>query len=187
MSGPIIAILVVILVIAVLGFIIFVYNSLISLRNKVQNSWAQIDVELQRRFDLIPNLVETVKGYMNHEEAVLTRVTELRTSWGNAKTITEKAKLEKDLSSNLKSISVIAEQYPDLKANTNFLSLQDELSSTETKISTSRANYNNVAMIYNTKLEIFPNSIIAGLFHFEKSELFKVDNEEVKQNVKVKF
>ena len=146
-----------------------------------------IDVELQRRFDLIPNLVETVKGYMKHEESILTKVTELRTSWGNASTIAEKAKLEKDLSSSLKSIAVIAEQYPELKANTNFLSLQDELSSTETKISTSRANYNNVVVMYNTKLEIFPNNIIAGMFHFEKSELFKVDSEEARQNVKVQF
>ena len=187
MSGPIIAIIIAIVIIAIIGFIIVVYNSLISLRNKVQSAWSQIDVELQRRFDLIPNLVETVKGYMNHEESVLTKVTELRTSWGNANTIAEKAKLEKDLSTSLKSISVVAEQYPELKSNTNFLSLQDELASTETKISTSRANYNNVVMMYNTKLEIFPNNIIAGIFNFEKSELFKVDNEETKQNIKIQF
>lgn len=187
MTGPIIAVIIVLVVLAIIGFIVAVYNSLVGLRNQVQSAWSQIDVELQRRFDLIPNLVETVKGYMNHEESVLSKVTELRSSWGNSKTIAEKAKLENELSSTLKSIAVVAEQYPDLKSNTNFLSLQDELASTETKISTSRASYNNVVAIYNTKLEILPNNIIAAMFHFEKAELFKVDNEEAKQNVKVSF
>ncbi len=182
-----IPIIIIIILFLIVGFIIAIYNGLVGLRNQVQSAWSQIDVELQRRFDLIPNLIETVKGYMKHEESILTKVTELRAAWGNAKSILEKAKLENELSSNLKSIALVAEQYPDLKANTNFLSLQDELASTETKISTSRANYNNAVAIYNTKLEIFPNSIIANLFHFEKSDFFKVDNDEIKQNIKVSF
>ena len=181
--GWIIFIIVILLVI----FVISIYNSLVTLRQRVKNAWSQIEVQLQRRFDLIPNLVETVKGYMNHEESVLTKVTELRSSWGNASSISEKAKLENELTSTLSAISVVAENYPDLKANANFMSLQEELSNTESKIAYSRESYNNVTTAYNTKLEIFPNNIIAGMFNFKSEELFKVDNEEAKQNVKVSF
>jgi LemA protein len=168
-------------------FIVAVYNGLVRLRNDVRNSWAQIDVELQRRFDLIPNLVETVKGYTNHEDSVLTKVTELRSAWGSAETIADKASLNAELSNALKSISVVVEQYPDLKANSNFLSLQNELANTESKISMSRATYNNIVAIYNTKLEIFPNNIIGKIFGFTPENFFKVENEEVKQNVKISF
>ncbi len=178
---------IILLVIIFAIFVMITYNSLVSARNNVHNAWSQIDVELQRRFDLIPNLVETVKGYMNHEESVLTKVTELRSSWGNASSISEKAKLENELTSTLSAISVVAENYPDLKANANFMSLQEELSNTESKIAYSRESYNNVTTAYNTKLEIFPNNIIAGMFNFKSEELFKVDNEEAKQNVKVSF
>ena len=180
-------IVVIVLLVLIAVLTISIYNNLVSLRNQVKNSWSQIDVELQRRFDLIPNLVETVKGYMNHEEAVLTKVTELRTSWSDASTVGEKAALENELSNSLKSIMAVAENYPDLKANTNFLSLQEELSNTENKLSSSRNTYNNVTTIYNTKLEVFPNNIVASLFGFKKEELFKVENEEAKQNVQVKF
>lgn len=181
-------VLIVILLIVLLAvFVMITYNSLVTARNNVHNAWSQIDVELQRRFDLIPNLVETVKGYMNHEESVLTKVTELRSSWGNASSISEKAKLENELTSTLGQISVVAEKYPDLKANVNFISLQEELSNTESKIASSRETYNNVTTAYNTKLELFPNNIIAGMFNFKSEELFKVDNEEAKQNVKVSF
>ena len=178
---------IILLVIIFAIFVMITYNSLVSARNNVHNAWSQIDAELQRRFDLIPNLVETVKGYMNHEESVLTKVTELRSSWGNASSISEKAKLENELTSTLSAISVVAENYPDLKANANFMSLQEELSNTESKIAYSRESYNNVTTAYNTKLEIFPNNIIAGMFNFKSEELFKVDNEEAKQNVKVSF
>lgn len=178
---------IILLVIIFAIFVMITYNSLVSARNNVHNAWSQIDVELQRRFDLIPNLVETVKGYMNHEESVLTKVTELRSSWGNASSISEKAKLENELTSTLSAISVVAENYPDLKANANFMSLQEELSNTESKIAYSRESYNNVTTAYNTKLEIFPNNIIAGMFNFKSEELFKVDNKEAKQNVKVSF
>lgn len=183
----VIPIIIIVVIVLLIGLIIYTYNSLVSSKNQVKNAWSQIDVELQRRFDLIPNLVETVKGYMNHEESVLTKVTELRTSWANAKSIGEKAKLENELTSSLKSIAVIAEQYPELKSNTNFLNLQDELASTETKISTSRAAYNNQVALYNTKLEIFPNNLLSKLFNFNKEDFFKVENEEIKQNVKVSF
>lgn len=178
---------IIIAIIAILVILVIVtYNSLVSLRNQVRNSWAQIDVELQRRFDLIPNLVETVKGYMNHEEAVLTKVTELRTAWSEASTVAEKAALENELSGALKSIMAVSENYPDLKANTNFLSLQEELSNTENKLSGSRQSYNNVTTAYNTKLEVFPSNIIANMFGFKQAELFNVV-DEAKQNVKVQF
>jgi LemA protein len=180
-------IVVIVLLVLVAILIISIYNSLVSLRNKVKNSWSQIDVELQRRFDLIPNLVETVKGYMDHEEAVLTKVTELRTSWSNASSISEKAALDNELSNSVKSIMAVAENYPDLKANTNFLSLQEELSNTENKLSSSRNTYNNVTTAYNTKIEMFPSNIVANLFGFKQEELFKVESEEAKQNVKVQF
>ena len=150
MTPFIVIAIIVILVILVIA----TYNSLVSLRNQVKNSWSQIDVELQRRFDLIPNLVETVKGYTNHEEAVLTKVTELRTSWSDASTVSEKADLENELSGALKSIMAVAENYPDLKSNTNFLSLQEELANTENKLSNSRQSYNNITTVYNTKLEV---------------------------------
>lgn len=178
---------IIIAVIAILVILVIAtYNSLVSLRNQVKNSWAQIDVELQRRFDLIPNLVETVKGYTSHEEAVLTKVTELRTSWSDASTVGEKAALENELSGALKSIMAVAENYPDLKSNTNFLSLQEELSNTENKLSTSRQSYNNITTTYNTKLEVFPSNIIANMFGFKQEDLFNV-NDEAKQNVKVSF
>lgn len=182
MAPFIIIAIIVILVILVIA----TYNSLVGLRNQVRNSWAQIDVELQRRFDLIPNLVETVKGYTNHEEAVLTKVTELRTSWSDASTVGEKAALESELSGALKSIMAVAENYPDLKSNTNFLSLQEELSNTENKLSASRQSYNNVTTTYNTKLEVFPSNVIANMFGFKQEELFNVV-DEAKQNVKVSF
>ncbi len=182
MTPFIVIAIIVILVILVIA----TYNGLVSLRNQVKNSWSQIDVELQRRFDLIPNLVETVKGYTNHEETVLTKVTELRTSWSDASTVSEKADLENELSGALKSIMAVAENYPDLKSNTNFLSLQEELANTENKLSNSRQSYNNVTTVYNTKLEVFPSNIIANMFGFKQAELFNVSDES-KQSVKVQF
>lgn len=182
--GPLVIVLIVIVVLVLV--VIKLYNDLVKLRQKVRNGWSQIDVQLQRRFDLIPNLVETVKGYTNHEEAVLTKVTELRTSWSDAATVGEKAALENELSGALKSIMAVAENYPDLKSNTNFLSLQEELSNTENKLSASRQSYNNVTTTYNTKLEVFPSNIIASMFGFKQEELFNVV-DEAKQNVKVSF
>ncbi len=183
MIGWIILAIVVVLVI----FIIAVYNSLVTLRQRVQNAWSQIDVQLQRRFDLIPNLVETVKGYMEHEKDTLTKVTDLRTSWSSAKTIEEKVNLENELSNTLKTIMAVAENYPDLKANQSFNSLQAELSDTEDKIAYSRQFYNDTVTRYNTKLETFPSNLVGGMFGFKSSTLFNVDNEEARKSVKVDF
>ena len=176
-------IIIAVLVVAVIG----IYNNLVKLRQKVRNSWSQIDVQLQRRFDLIPNLIETVKGYMGHEEGVLTKVTELRSSWANASSVAEKASLDNELSGVLKTIMAVSENYPDLKASQNFSELQQELQNTENKISFSRQFYNDSVTMYNTKIEIVPSNIIASMFGFKPEELFKVESEEVRKNVKVDF
>ncbi|MGN1270441.1 MAG: LemA family protein [Clostridia bacterium] len=176
-------IIIVLLVIAVIAM----YNSLVRLRQKVKNSWSQIDVQLQRRFDLIPNLVETVKGYMQHENDVLTKVAELRTSWANAGSVHEKAELDNQLSGALKTIMAVSENYPELKANQNFSELQQELQNTENKISFSRQFYNDSVTMYNTKLEVFPSNLIASMFGFKAEEFFKVESEEARKNVKVDF
>ena len=163
------------------------YNTLVGLRQKVKNAWSQIDVQLQRRFDLVPNLVESVKGYMKHESDVLTKVTEIRSSWANAKTVSEKAELDNQLSNTLKTIMAVSESYPDLKANQNFLDLQASLNNTEDKISYSRQFYNDTVTSYNTKIEQFPSNIVASMFHFTAETLFEVDNSEARKNVKVDF
>ena len=175
-------------VIIVLAIIIAImYNSLVTLKQRTQNAWSQIDVQLQRRFDLIPNLVECVKGYMTHESETLENVTKLRTSWSEATTADEKMKLDNELSSSLKSIMAVAESYPDLKANQNFISLQEELTDTENKISYSRQFYNDIVTRYNTKIQTVPSNIIAGIFGFKAQELYKIDTEEAKKSVKVDF
>ena len=180
--GIIVAI-VVILIIAVIGM----YNSLVQARIKVDNAWSQIDVQLQRRFDLIPNLVETVKGYMTHEKETFEKITNLRSSWSESKSISEKASLDNELSNTLKTIMAVAENYPDLKANQNFSELSEELRNTENKISFSRQFYNDTVTMYNTKLEVFPSNIIAGIFKFKARDLFTAENEEARKNVKVDF
>lgn len=175
--------IIVILIIAVVSM----YNNLVKLRQKVKNSWSQIDVQLQRRFDLIPNLVDTVKAYMKHEDEVLTRVAELRTCWANAGSVHEKAELDNQLSGALKTIMAVSENYPALKANQNFSELQQELQNTENKISFSRQFYNDSVTMYNTKLEVVPSNIIASMFGFKPEELFKTESEEARKNVKVDF
>ena len=179
--------IVLIIIAVVVFFIIATYNNLVTSRQKVKNAWSQIDVQLQRRFDLIPNFVETVKGYMAHEKDTLTKVTELRTSWANAGTVNEKAELNNQLSGALKTIMAVSENYPDLKANQNFLDLQEELRNTENKISFSRQFYNDSVTIYNTKLEVFPSNLIAGWFKFTAETLFATESEEARKNVKVDF
>ena len=175
-----------IVAIIVIAFIA-TYNKLVTARQRVKNGWGQIDVQLQRRFDLIPNLVDTVKGYMAHESSVLEKVTELRTSWANAKTVAEKMEISNQLSDTLKTIMAVSENYPDLKANQNFMSLQEELTNTENKISYSRQFYNDTVTRYNTMLETFPSNLVASMFHFEAEKLFEVDNPSARQNVKVDF
>jgi len=181
--------IILLVLIGIIVLFISLYNSLVTLKHRVDNAWGQIDVQLQRRFDLIPNLVETVKGYMNHESDVLTKVAELRTAWANAGSVSEKAELNNQLSDTLKTIMAVSENYPDLKANQNFLSLQDELTNTENKISYSRQFYNDIVTRYNTKLEVIPTNIVAGMYpsKFKPAELFKVEEEEARKNVKVSF
>ena len=180
--------MVVLIILAVIILIVIaIYNSLQIEKNNVENSWSLIDVQLQRRFDLIPNLVETVKGYMEHEEGVITKVTELRTSWTTAQTVPEKAKLNEELSDSLKSIIAIAENYPNLKASQNFTNLQEELANTENKIASSRQAYNDAVTRYNTKIETIPSNIIAILFNFKQRDLYKVESEEIRKNIKVDF
>ena len=181
--GWIILAIVVILVIAIISM----YNDLVSRRVKVDNAWSQIGVQLQRRFDLIPNFVETVKGYAAHESETFEKITELRTSWANAQTVTEKAELDNQLSGALKTIMAISENYPDLKANQNFSELSEELRNTENKISFSRQFYNDNVTMYNEKLQLFPSNIIANMFNFKPRELFAVENNEARKNVKVDF
>lgn len=176
-----------IIIAVIVVFLIATYNGLVTARQKVRNAWSQIDVQLQRRFDLIPNFVETVKGYMAHEKDVLTKVTELRTSWANAGTVDEKAELNNQLSGALKTIMAVSENYPDLKANQNFMNLQEELRNTENKISFSRQFYNDSVTIYNTKIEVFPSNLVAGLFHFTPESPFTAESDEARKNVKVDF
>ncbi|MGI6105580.1 MAG: LemA family protein [Raoultibacter sp.] len=160
--------LVVILVIAVIAL----YNNLVKLRNMVDNAWAQIDVQLQRRIDLIPNLVETVKGYAAHEQGTLDQVTQARSAVMNAKDPAEKMAADNMLTGTLKSLFAVAEAYPDLKANTNFMQLQTELANTEDKISYMRQSYNDVVMKFNTAIQTFPAVLIAGMMGFTKRESF---------------
>ena len=182
-------VLLIILVLAVLAIMwaVGVYNALVKARQKVKNSWSQIEVQLQRRFDLIPNLVETVKGYMGHESSVLEKVTALRTSWANTSDVSEKVKLDNELSSSLKTIMAVSENYPELKANVNFADLQNSLKDTENKISFSRQFYNDAVTMYNTKTETFPSNLIASMFGFNPEPLFNVDSDEARKNVKVDF
>ena len=177
----------IIIIVIVLVIFIALYNGLVQSRHKVENAWSQIEVQLQRRFDLIPNLVESVKGYMQHEEKTLTKIAELRTSWANASTVGEKADLDNQLSGVLKTIMAVSENYPELKANQNFSELQEELRNTENKISYARQFYNDSVTMYNMKLEVIPTNIIASICNFKAKELFKTESEEAKQNVKVQF
>ena len=181
--GWIILAIVVIIVIAIISM----YNGLVSARVKVDNAWSQIDVQLQRRFDLIPNFVETVKGYTSHESETFEKIAQLRTSWANAGTVAEKADLDNQLSGALKTIMAVSESYPELKANQNFSELSEELRNTENKISFSRQFYNDSVTMYNQKLQLFPSNIIAGMFNFQPRELFAAESAETRKNVKVDF
>ncbi len=172
---------------AVIAFFVGLYNALVRLRNRAQNAWAQVDVQLRRRYDLIPNLVETVKGYAAHEKETFQNVTEARTAAMGAQTVQDQGKAENMLSGALKSLFAVAENYPDLKANQNFLMLQEELAGTEGKIAYARQFYNDSVMKFNTKQEVFPSNIVAGMFHFEKMEYFEIDEEAAREPIQVKF
>ena len=152
------------------------YNALIRLRNRIESAWSQIDVQLQRRYDLIPNLVETVKGYASHEKSVFENVTAARANAINAQGPAQQAQAENMVTSALKSLFAVAEAYPDLKANTNFAGLQEELSSTEGKIAYARQFYNDTVQSYNTKIQTFPSNLVAGPFGFKEREYFEADD-----------
>ncbi len=171
------------------GLIIFIgiYNSLIVLRNRCDNAWSQVDVQLRRRYDLIPNLVETVKGYAKHEREVFQNVTEARANAINANTVKDQAQAENMLSGALKTLFAVAENYPELKANQNFLMLQEELAGTEGKIAYARQFYNDTVMKFNQKQQVFPSSIIARMFNFKEREYFEIGEAEAKEPVKVSF
>ncbi|MCE5340458.1 MAG: LemA family protein [Planctomycetaceae bacterium] len=174
-------------VVVVIFFVIGAYNSLVQLRNRVANAWAQIDVQLKRRHDLIPNLVETAKGYMQHERGTLEAVTNARSQAMGAKSVGDMAKAEGVLGQALSKFLLTVEAYPDLKANQNFLALQEELSSTENKIAFSRQAYNDQVLFYNNKIQMFPSNIIAGMFNFAQKEFFQIENPEEKAVPKVSF
>lgn len=163
-----------------------IYNSLVSLRNRVKDSWAQIDVQLKRRFDLIPNLVNTVKGYAAHEKETLEAVINARNRFTQATTHQEEMESNNQLTGALSRLFALAESYPDLKANQNFLNLQDELSKTEDKISFARQFYNDTVLMYNNKVEMFPSNIVAGLFKFQRERFFEIE-ESNRETPNVQF
>jgi len=175
-----------ILIVALLGYLVVLYNSLVQLKVRIKEAWSQIDVHLKRRADLIPNLVETVKGYASHEKGVFEEVTKARSALLGAQGVAETEKADNMLTSALKSLFAVAEAYPDLKAQTSFGSLQTQLSDTEDKIAYARQFYNATVRDFNNKIVTFPNNIIAGALGF-KSELFFEATAEEKQNVQVKF
>ncbi len=173
---------------AVVGFIVVgMYNSLVTARNRVENAWSQIDVQLKRRHDLIPNLVETVKGYMKHEQDVLESVIRARQQAITAQGVDESAQAENQLTGALKSLFAVSEAYPDLKANTNMQTLQEELTATENRIAFARQHYNDATTTYNTKLEKVPTNLIANTFNFRPRELFEVETQEEREPVQVQF
>ena len=178
-------ILIIVLVLIIL-WAISVYNSLVALRNRVKDQWAQIDVQLKRRFDLIPNLVETVKGYTKHESETLEAVIKARNTYVSATVPEEQMKADGELTKAISKLFALTESYPDLKANTNFQALQQELTETESKIAAARQFYNDTVMVYNNKVAMVPSNIIASLFKFNKEAFFEA-NETERQNVQVKF
>jgi LemA protein len=181
--------LVVLLVVVVLVIFYFVgiYNALIRLRNQVKNAWSQIDVQLKRRHDLIPNLVETAKGYMQHERETLENITKARSQAMSAQGVGEKSKAEGLLSGAISRFLLVVENYPDLKANQNFLALQEELTSTENKIAFARQAYNDQVLFFNNKIQMFPSNIVAQMFNFQKEEFFEIEEEKEREAPKVDF
>ena len=166
---------------------VLIYNNLVKKRNAVTNAWAGIETQLQRRYDLIPNLVNTVKGYMEHEKSVLESVTLARTAFLNADTVKEQAAAENMMTNALQHLFAVSENYPDLKASQNFMMLQEELSGTENKVAYSRQHYNNSVMDYNNALQVFPNSLFANMFNFKPADSFVVENQEARKAIEVRF
>ncbi len=174
---------IVVLVFMFIGF----YNSLVRLRNQVKNAWSQIDVQLKRRHDLIPNLIETAKGYMKHEQDTLKAITEARSKAMGADSVGDKSKAESALSGAMSKFFVVVENYPDLKANQNFLALQEELTSTENKIAFSRQSYNDQVLFFNNKIQMFPSNIVADMFNFKQEDFFELEDKTERAVPKVDF
>jgi len=194
----ILLVVVVVIALGIVGFVIGIFNKLVTMRNRYKNAYAQIDVQLKRRYDLIPNLVETAKGYMKHESTTLEEVTKARNiaytasqaaaaNPGDAGAMKNLASAESGLSGTLSRLMMVSEAYPDLKANQNMMQLTEELTSTENKISFARQAYNDSVMTYNTDREVFPSNLIAGSFNFGPAELFVIDKPEQKEAPKVSF
>ncbi|RGD73360.1 LemA family protein [Anaerofustis stercorihominis] len=185
MSTVLIIILVVVALLVI--YLITCYNSFVKLNNKIKEAYATMDVYLKKRYDLIPNLVETVKGYAKHEQGTLEKVIQARNMAMNAGNVDERVEGENILSGTLKSLFALSESYPDLKANENFVSLQSDLNRMEEEIASSRKYYNAIVNTFNTKTEVFPSNLIANMFGFSVKPLFEVENENERQNVKVEF
>lgn len=176
-----------VIVLLLIGFVVGIYNSLIRLRNQVDNAWSQIDVQLKRRHDLIPNLVETAKGYMQHERGTFETITKARSQAMGANTVADASRAEGALGEALSKFMLVVENYPDLKANQNFLAIQEELTSTENKIAFSRQGYNDQVLFFNNKIQMFPSNIIAGMFNFGKRDFFEIENAAEREVPKVSF
>jgi len=174
-------------IVLIVLYVIVVFNGLIKLKNMIDNGWSQIEVQLQRRYDLIPNLVETVKGYAAHEKETFMNVVKARQSYESASTVAQKAEADNMITGALTHLFALAENYPDLKASQNFRDLQMELTNTENKISFSRQFYNDTVVRFNTGIQLFPKNIIASIMHFTAREYFKTENEEAQKRVDVKF
>jgi LemA protein len=174
----VLALIIILVIVVLIGlYVVFSYNGLVSLRNRIENAWAQIDVQLKRRYDLIPNLVETVKGYASHERETLDAVIEARNVGMNATGPHDQAEAENQITGALKSLFALSEAYPDLKANQNFAQLQEELTGTEGRIAYARQFYNDTVYRYNTKIQSFPSNVLANAFRFSEREYFEADDE----------
>ncbi|HOQ20415.1 MAG: LemA family protein [Methanothermobacter tenebrarum] len=184
--GMLFAMIIVLIIFLLLVYFVYLYNSLVQFRNRVENAWSQIDVQLKRRADLVPNLVEAVKGYAKHEKSVLENVTKARSALMDAESVREVEKADNMLTSALKSLFAVAEDYPDLKANENFLELQGQLEGLEDKIAYSRQFYNDTVLMYNNKCQMIPSNLIASIFNFKEAEFFQVE-ESTREVPEVKF
>jgi LemA protein len=185
--AAIVLIIVVVVLVLLILFVIGMYNALVRLRNQVDNAWSQIDVQLKRRHDLIPNLVETAKGYMKHERETFEAITKARSQAMGAKSVAEAGKAEGTLGEALSKFMLVVENYPELKANQNFLAVQEELTATENKISFARQSYNDQVLFYNNKIQMFPSNIMAGMFGFGKREFFEIEAAAEREVPKVSF
>lgn len=186
-AGTIVFIVVALIVVATLLYTVVTYNSLVSLRNSIKNAWSQIEVQLKRRHDLIPNLVETTRGYAAHERQTFDAVTQARSRAAGARSVAEASKAETELTGVLSRFMAVMENYPELKANQNFLALQEELSSTENRIAFARQAYNDQVLFLNNKVQMFPSNIVAGMFNFRKEQFFELEDQAERAVPKVSF